>query len=216
MHHRWLRWASLASLAVLAVLVSCTRRTDTLPSLGIDINATSVSGVSAGAFMAGQLHVAHSEEIVGSGIVAGGPYGCAEHKATLPATRSAISKNLWQALYCLNGKGIPDIVALVQRAKDLAKVGQVDPLRHLKKSRVYLFSGGKDSVVTRSVVEAAKLFYVYAGVPQDNIALITRVNAGHSFLTTDTGIACGKSKKPFVSDWKNDKREQFSNGSIVS
>ena len=28
--------------------------------------------------MAGQLQVAHSNSVIGAGIVAGGPYGCAE------------------------------------------------------------------------------------------------------------------------------------------
>jgi len=207
MDDRCLRWASLVSLVVLVILPTCSRRTDTLPSLGIDINGTSVSGVSAGAFMAAQLHVAHSKEIVGSGIVAGGPYGCAESRAdsVLPATRNAVSKNLWQAYYCLNGKGIPNIADLVQRAEDLAKDGHVDPLINLKKSRVYLFSGGKDTVVASSVVEAAKLFYVYAGVSPDSIALITRDNAGHSFLTLDTGHACGVSEKPFINDCDYDQ-----------
>ena len=36
--------------------------------------STSVSGLSAGAFMASQFHVAHSRHVVGVGIVAGGPY----------------------------------------------------------------------------------------------------------------------------------------------
>jgi len=72
--------------------------------------------------MAGQLQVAHSKPIVGAGIVAGGPYGCAEGQANsfLPS----IAKNLSQAFEdCLNGSGIPDATALVERAKGLAKAG---------------------------------------------------------------------------------------------
>jgi hypothetical protein len=112
--------------------------------------------------MAGQLQVAHSKQIVGAGIVAGGPYGCAEGQANsfLPA----IAKNLSQAFEdCLNGRGIPDATALVERTKGLAKAGRIDPLADLSKDRVYLFSGSKDRIVDRSVVEAAKRFYVDAG-----------------------------------------------------
>ena len=43
----------------------------------IDIAQTSVSGLSSGAYMAVQLHVAHASIMVGVGAFAGGPYGCA-------------------------------------------------------------------------------------------------------------------------------------------
>ena len=71
--------------------------------------------------------------------------------------------------------------------------------------RIYLFSGGKDRVVDRSVVEAARRFYIDAGVPQENVALMTRDDAGHSILTNDTGNACGLSASPFVSDCDYDQ-----------
>ena len=67
----------LVALAFLLVLLACSRGGDALPGLGINVGETSVSGLSAGAYMAGQLQVAHSKQIVGAGIVAGGPFGCA-------------------------------------------------------------------------------------------------------------------------------------------
>src|SRR5690242_11320593 len=39
---------------------------------------SSVSGLSSGAFMAVQLHLAYSSSFAGAGIVAGGPFRCAE------------------------------------------------------------------------------------------------------------------------------------------
>lgn len=39
----------------------------------VDASQISVSGISSGGFMANQFHVAHSEHIMGAGIVAGGP-----------------------------------------------------------------------------------------------------------------------------------------------
>ena len=194
----------LVALAFLLVLLACSRGGDALPGLGINVGETSVSGLSAGAYMAGQLQVAHSEQIVGAGIVAGGPFGCAESQANnlLPT----IANNLSQAFEeCLNGRGIPNTAALVERAKGLAAAGEIDPLADLSKDRVYLFSGGKDRVVDRSVVEAAKRFYIDAGVPQENVALMTRDDAGHSILTNDTGNACGLSASPFVSDCDYDQ-----------
>ncbi|MFC7538540.1 hypothetical protein ACFQU2_02525 [Siccirubricoccus deserti] len=44
---------------------------------GADPRQVSVSGLSSGAFMAAQLHIAHSTGIMGVGLVAGGLYGCA-------------------------------------------------------------------------------------------------------------------------------------------
>ena len=56
----------------------------TLPA---DPGQVSVAGISSGAFMANQLHIAHSAGIMGAGIVAGGPFGCAVDR--LPATHSS-------------------------------------------------------------------------------------------------------------------------------
>ena len=86
----------LIALAFLSVLLACSRGGEALPGLGIDVAATSVSGLSAGAYMAGQLQVAHSKQIVGVGIVAGGPFGCAENEANsfLPS----IAKNIFPSL----------------------------------------------------------------------------------------------------------------------
>ena len=50
-----------------------------LPALNIDTTQTTVSGLSSGGFMAVQLHVAYSATFKkGAGVVAGGPFYCAE------------------------------------------------------------------------------------------------------------------------------------------
>jgi hypothetical protein len=53
--------------------------------------------------MAGQLQVVHSSNIVGAGLVAGGPYGCAEtgSEGIMPSA----AKNVTQALEgCMSEK----------------------------------------------------------------------------------------------------------------
>ena len=84
---------------------SCFSFTDALaaeelPKLGADLAATSVSGLSSGAYMAEQIEVAHSKDIKGAGIVAGGPYACAETQASrlVPFWPSAVLQNAQQAL----------------------------------------------------------------------------------------------------------------------
>ncbi|MFY9970840.1 MAG: hypothetical protein WAK41_15675, partial [Roseiarcus sp.] len=49
-----------------------------LQGYNVQKNHNSISGLSSGAFMTVQLHLAHSAKFVGAGIIAGGPYRCAE------------------------------------------------------------------------------------------------------------------------------------------
>ncbi|HEX2449070.1 MAG TPA: PHB depolymerase family esterase [Methyloceanibacter sp.] len=193
---------------LVAGLAGCSPGGEPLPKLGIDIDKTSVSGLSAGAYMAGQLQVAHSNSIVGAGIVAGGPYGCAETNSE-GVTPSAVA-NAVQALEAcmsdnLRSQGIPNVDALVARAEKLASRRKIDPLQGLAEDKVYFFSGAADRIVALSVVEAARDFDMKAGLPESNIKFETRNDAGHAFLTEDTGTACGASASPFLSDCDYDQ-----------
>jgi poly(3-hydroxybutyrate) depolymerase len=193
---------------LLVLLTACSPSGETLPQLEVDLNQTSVSGLSAGAYMAGQLQVAHSSQIVGAGLVAGGPYGCAETPGSELMPTAA--RNLNRALEgCMSDKlkadGIPDTSELAERAENSAKDGSIDPLAGLDNDRVYLFSGDKDPVVARSVVEAAQHFYREVGVTEENITLVTRPDAGHTFLTVDTGNGCDVTGTPFLGDCDYDQ-----------
>src|SRR6187551_2550199 len=90
-----------------------------LPNLGVALPQTSVSGLSSGAYMAGQIEVAHSKDIVGAGIVAGGPFACAETEASklVPFWPMAVAQNAQQALdKCMKTTlGVPDPKALAER-----------------------------------------------------------------------------------------------------
>src|SRR3954451_21625177 len=63
-------WSMLAGKATLA--------SERLPSFNVDLGQTTVSGLSSGGYMAIQFHIAFSETVRGAGIVAAGPYFCAE------------------------------------------------------------------------------------------------------------------------------------------
>jgi hypothetical protein len=43
------------------------------------------------------------------------------------------------------------------------------------------------------------------GVPAANVTLVTRPDAGHTFLTVDTGNACDATASPFLSDCDYDQ-----------
>ncbi len=174
-----------------------------LPALGAALSQTSVSGLSSGAFMAGQLEIAHAENIVGAGIVAGGPFACAESPMTrlFPYWATGVAQNALQAAQsCMQTTlGEPDPEKLIARARSLADDEKIDPLSALARHNIYLYTGDKDSTVSRPVVEAAKRFYELAGVPKTNISYIEG-DGGHAFITDQGGAACGLSETPYVSD----------------
>ncbi|HEX2446677.1 MAG TPA: poly(3-hydroxybutyrate) depolymerase [Methyloceanibacter sp.] len=192
-----LSWFQSGALAMGSVAA------EELPKLGAELSATSVSGLSSGAYMAGQIQVAHAKDIIGAGIVAGGPYACAESSASriFPFWPTAVAQNATQAAYqCMQTTlRTPDGAALAARAKELAEDGKIDPIAGLAADNVYLFSGNEDQTVTRPVVKAAEAFYKEAGVGTGNITLVEG-EGGHAFITEQGGAACGISEAPYVSD----------------
>ena len=200
-----LRFSVLCLAGMLATLPAYAEE---LPKLGIALAETSVSGLSSGAYMAGQIEVAHSKDIVGAGIVAGGPFACAETESSqlFPYWPVVMWQNATQATNaCMKVDwGAPDADKLAKRAKELAEDGKIDDLAGLADDKVYLFSGNEDQTVQRPVVEAAKRFYEEVGVPRANLTLV-ETEGGHGFLTKTQGTACGLSKEPYVNDCDYDQ-----------
>lgn len=197
------RLAALAAVVWLGSAAFATegRAADELPKLGADLATTSVSGLSSGAYMAGQIQVAHAKDIVGAGIVAGGPYACAESQASriFPFWPTAVTQNGTQALYqCMKTSlGKPDPEQLAARAKELAEDGAIDPVAGLSQDNVYLYSGHKDDTVELDVVKAAERFYEALGVAPGNMTLIEG-DGGHAFVTTHGGVACEIAGAPYL------------------
>lgn len=200
----------VALLASFALLPRAAQAAGELPVLAADLGMTSVSGLSSGAYMAGQIQVAHSTKVVGAGLVAGGPYACAESPwgRLFPFWSTAVGQNSMQALYqCMQTSlGHPDPIKLVNRTKELAESGAIDPIDGLADDNVYLFSGENDQTVSWPVVKAAELYYRKVGVDPDNLTLIED-EGGHAFLTEQGGSACGVSDAPFVSDCDYDQAQ---------
>lgn len=162
-----------------------------LPALGADPHGTSVSGLSSGAYMAVQYQVAFSASLRGSGIVAGGPYGCVGTLGKDPAI-----VQLCMGLIPSMG---PDAALLVGAARQLADTHSIDALENLKKARIYLFSGSEDAVVKQRIVDATAKFFRLAGVPESALQYENRLPAGHAFITATYGNACGVNAAPFIS-----------------
>ncbi|HTO48923.1 MAG TPA: depolymerase [Burkholderiales bacterium] len=179
----------LAALA--AVLVAaCARANDPLPALGAD-PAVTVSGISSGGFMAVQFHVAHSSTVKGAGVIAGGPFYCAQG-------------SVWAALSnCTNPTAwtpVPPVELLKADAEVLARGGLVDPVANLATTRVWLFAGILDRVVEPPVVEATRRFYALFKPPPENVVLVADKRAGHGMITADAGIACELTAAPYIND----------------
>ena len=90
-----------------------------LPSYGVDINQTSVSGVSSGGAMAVQMHVAHSSIMRGVGVIAGVTYDCANSALPLPSLSLALGG------LCMDGSTDYTNVS-INRTTDAAKNGFID------------------------------------------------------------------------------------------
>ena len=184
---------ALLSLATL-LLAMPADAAEPLPALDADLAQTSVSGLSSGAYMAGQFHVAFSETVIGAGIVAGGPYDCAEGQLSTALNRCM------QTLI-----GVPDAARLVDRAERRAVRGEIDPLSGLAEDRVYVFAGTEDETVAPAIGAQVVAFYRSAGVPQSAIAFEDTLPAGHAFLTEEGGNACGTTAPPYVNDCDHDQ-----------
>ncbi len=166
----------LLSLAGAAALAQAA---PPLPALGADPARSTVSGVSSGGYMAVQLHVAHSSLFAsGVGVVAGGPFNCAE---------GSMLKALGRCL----GRGEMPVEMLLAQTRERAAQGRIDPPAQLAASRIYLFAGAKDSVVDPSTSLALQRYY-RALAPQADIVLKNDVPAEHAMVSDRHGEACDK------------------------
>ena len=157
-----------------------------LPALNIAKSEVTVSGLSSGAFMAVQLHVAYSETFrKGAAAVGGGPYLCAEN-----STFNALVRCRWLPAWLPTAR-------LVIATRQLAATGEIDRPDHLKDSRVFLFSGQRDDTVKTGVVDALARYYA-SFVPASNIAYRKDVPAGHGMVNDQHGNRCETSEPPYI------------------
>ena len=154
---------------------------DSLPPLHADLSDTSVSGVSSGGYMAVQFHVAYSGLVSGAGVIAGGPYHCADG-------------SLWTATHnCMHPDAfnpVPEVAYLVRRTDDLAASGEIDHPSHLAHAKVWLFSGTRDTIVSRSVMDTLARYYEHY-VTHGRISYQHDLDAGHGMIVDDRTAEAG-------------------------
>ena len=112
--------------------------------MSADRNSLSVIGIGGGAYMATIMHVAHSSEIKGVGLISGGPYsyGFTGSPWGSPSDASTLS-NIYT--------GITDSESVL------------DPTSNLNGAPVYIISGDTDTVFPPALQAATETFYTDYG-----------------------------------------------------
>jgi len=175
-------------LLLATCLVTLTALADATPTVKIDENRVTVSGISSGAQMAQQLHIAYSDIFSGAGILSGGPYNCAENSMVTALSRC--TKNTDEPL---------PVADLVDGIRTAAQSGQLADVENLADDRVWLFHGTKDFTVSALVHGAAADLYAEF-IPTDQIVRVDDIPAGHIFPTDGRGNGCDELVPPFVGD----------------
>jgi len=154
----------------------------------IDPERITVSGISAGAQMAHQLHIAYSDVFSGAALIAGGPYGCAQGSLA-----TAMARCIGQT-----GGDLP-IGELADAVRAAAAENRVADIDNLSGDRVWLFHGAQDTVVAAEVSDAAASIYAEF-LPAEQVRYVTDAPIGHNFPARGSGNPCDTFVTPFVGD----------------
>ena len=132
----WL-WVVAGLLAPLSSAIAEEEApTPALPALGTTAEQASVVGVSSGGYMATQLTVAWPERFHGLGVLAAGPWGCAQGKLSLALNQCMMTR-----------VGEPSLVALEERRADYQSREQVGDAAALSQLRAFVWHGQQDDVI---------------------------------------------------------------------
>ena len=185
----------MAAALAFMLLAGCSgAESPALPQMRLDPARVGVTGISSGAYMAQQVHVAFSDRLVGAALLAGGPYGCAEGSLDLALSR------------CIKAQPDgPDPVLLAERVRGLADAGKIASLSGLDHDRVLVTHGKLDALVAESVSRAAWALYAAlareVAVPPVNGLELHWDGEGeyaHVWPTLDAGGDCAITAVPYI------------------
>ena len=160
--------------------------------LHVDPSQTSVSGLSSGAFMAVQFHVAFSSIMKGAAIFAGGPFYCAQGSETNATTNY------------MSATTAPSIAPFVAITKQYAASGAIDDPSNLASQKVFLFGGADDHTVDPVVMDALDSYYA-TYMSAGSIEYVSRrPGTSHTMPTVSYGTNCDESMSPYIGDCSYD------------
>ncbi|KAG8546013.1 hypothetical protein GDO81_019899 [Engystomops pustulosus] len=138
--------------------------------------------------MANQFHIAQSKRVIGAGLFAGGPYYCAQG-SMITATNA-----------CMKLPTSITVSTLQSKAQSYANSLLLDPLSNLARSKVYIFSGTRDSVVVPGVVKKQEEFYAPYVTGPGAIKTVYDIAAEHGMPTDFYGGSCGLTNLDYINN----------------
>lgn len=177
-------------LALLGGLAGCgAEAPPPLVAITVDRDRIAVAGMSSGAVMASQAHLAWSDRLRGAAMVAGPPYGCAGG-----SLETALGP-------CIEAKPyLPDANRLAARVRERAAAGQLAPLSGLAGDVVYVLHGRDDATVAPAL--AGSVAGVYAALSEEAGGLEVVTDTGRAFPhllpTLDRGVDCTLGGEPWL------------------
>jgi predicted esterase len=156
--------------------------------LHIDKGAITVSGISSGAAMAHQLHIAYSDLFSGAAIISGVPYNCAENSIITAMKRCMM--NLDEEL---------PLDTFEEQIRDRAKQAMLADPENLRDDRVFIFRGTRDTKISPLVHNSTAGLYAKF-IPEDQLRQVKDVMTGHVFPAKGRGNSCTELVPPFVGD----------------
>jgi poly(3-hydroxybutyrate) depolymerase len=160
-----------------------------LPQLNIAPGSVTVSGLSAGGFMANQLGTGYSSTFKGVGVFAGGPTMCAGHS------------NYTACMY--NATISAGMLSTMQADINNWSGSLIDDKANIANQKVFLFVGNSDTTVGPNPMNALQTQYTNNGVPAANLQYVKRDGAAHMFPTdfdASGNNACGSTASPYIAN----------------
>lgn len=150
------------------------------PQIVLNTESITLSGLSAGGYMATQFHFSYPDIVSGVGIIAAGPYGCARN-SIMTALSECIDKApvTYPAI-------VTDMSALLQKANNA-----------FANDKVWLLHGTLDTRIHTNAAAALHAQYQQL-VQANNLQYIDDKPFAHVFPTLENGSACNESSSPFI------------------
>ena len=171
-----------------------------LPQLNIDPHQISVSGLSSGGYMAVQFEVAYSALIMGAGVIAAGPYDCAQGNLAI-AIPNCVCFPIVACAFAPTTRDLPQLIAITD---EYARSGAIDATTNLRAHRIWMFSGKFDSTVRQEVMDDLHAYYRHY-VDAHNIKYKNDLAAEHAMPTDFFGPRdCMHIGDPYINDCRYD------------
>jgi poly(3-hydroxybutyrate) depolymerase len=132
------------------------------------------------------MFVSYSSLYMGLGVIAGGPYYCAQDNLAI-----ALST-------CMKDPELIEVTELEGITRATALSGFIDGVDHMKTSRVFILHGSQDIVVKQGVGIKLESFFKSFITAEGSVASEFSILSGHGIPTLDYGAPCNSSNSPYI------------------